>query len=154
MVQIETRTGGAKPTVLAGEAVSREDVRAAETNLAPRNAVESGEDKYARNRNRPTGRANPVAVIRGAIRSPAFEIEGLIGRIYRTGASPEKKREGASDRCDIDRQKRPVQNKNIRVQHFVPTKGYRNDSSQSTKCGDHHGLQDVHLVFFKGSQIE
>ena len=151
MVQIEARAGGGKPTVLAGEAISREDIRAAEANLAPGNTVESGEDKHARNRHRPTGRANPVAVIRGAIRSPAFEIEGLIGRIDRTGASPVKKREGASDRCDINRQKRAVQNKNIRVQHLVPMKGYRNGSSQSTKRGDHHGLKDVHLVFFKGS---
>ena len=151
MVQIETRTGGGKPTVLAGEAISREDVRATEANLVPRNAVESGEDKHARNRNRPTGRANPVAVSRGAIRSPAFEIEGLIGRIYRSGAAPVKEREGASDRCDIDRQKRTVQNKNIRVQHLVSMKCYRNNSSQSTKRGDHHGLKDIHLVFFEGS---
>jgi hypothetical protein len=151
MVQIEIRAGGGKPTVLTGEVISQEDIRAADANLALGNAIESGEDKHARNRNRPTGRTNPVAMIRGAIRSPAFEIKGLIGRIDRTGASPVKKREGASDRCDINRQKRTVQNKNIRVQHFVPMKCYRNDSSQSTKRGDHHCLKDVHLVFFKGS---
>ncbi len=120
MVQIETRAGGGKPTVLTGEAISREDIRAAEANLPPGNAVKGREHDHARNRNRTTGRTNPFRVRTSAPRLPAVKIEGLVRGIHRTGAPAVQERKSATDRGDVDRKKRTIQDQDTRVQHLVP----------------------------------
>ncbi len=121
MVEVQLGSMGLLAAVLAGELVSREDVRAAVSNVPFRNTIEAGQQDDAWNRNLTARSAHAFCTRRHARPAPLFEIEGLVLWVHHACDVHVDQRKCATNRCHVNRQKRTIEYENARIQHVDRT---------------------------------
>jgi hypothetical protein len=103
VIQVHLGARGRSITVLAGIAISREDIGAAEADMLSRYPIELAKNDDSRHSNLSPQRADSVDVRRDSAHHPVVEIEGLVLFVDRLGTTLIDQGEGSTHRRDVNR---------------------------------------------------
>src|SRR5439155_15499539 len=98
VVEVQLTAWKRSAAVLAGVAVARVDVEAAEAHMSFRHAIVSHQQDYPWHPHCAVDEADRVAVQRSRQRRPAFEVEGLVLIVHRSSDALIQKGARAPDR--------------------------------------------------------
>lgn len=117
MVQIQFAAWEGATAILAGIAVTDEDIPAAEPDCAPWNTVVGNENQHPRNSYRAPDKPNAPTPFGSGQNAPGRIVEQFILFVDSLGKSGVKKAKSAAHRGYVNREESAIQNKNAGVQH-------------------------------------